>query len=186
MTVCHAFIPLMIALGAWTNDRFVHFLWASVFFVCTLVILSGIKALTSNKSDINKYWERATHPEGISRSHAIAMAFFVLFLGSWVPDLDWKFGVHRSPLTHSVLPFIGMMVVVKKAQFGNKQWNQLLLPLFGIALGSHLIVDFFQGGNLVSIPAHYEFIFYSVNGLSLCVFSYFQMRKVCKRRKYPS
>jgi len=178
MTVWHAFIPLMIALGAWTNDRFVHLLWASVFFVGTLVLLSGIKALASNKSVITKYWVRATHPEGISRSHAIAMAIFVLFLGSWVPDLDWKFGVHRSPITHSVLPFIAMAAVVKKVQFGNKQWNQLLLPLFGIALGSHLIVDFFQGGNLVSVPAHYEFTFYFANGLALCIFSYFQMRKI--------
>ena len=52
----------------------------------------------------------------------------------------------------------------------------MLLPLFGFALGSHLILDSFQGGNLVSIPAKYELPFYIANGFFVCIYSYFLMR----------
>lgn len=107
----------------------------------------------------------------------MALALFVLFLGSWTPDIDLKFGVHRSPLTHSILPFFLIGALAKNWQWGDTKWTKQLMPLFGISLGSHLIVDFFQGGNLVGIPANSEFVFDSVNGLAVCTISYLQIRR---------
>lgn len=176
MTVWHLYIPIVLLFGAWTVDRFVHLAWAGGFFVGFLVLAAGYKAVASDKSLVVRYWFAATHPAGHSQIHGLALALFVLFLGSWLPDIDWKFGIHRSPITHSILPYVAMMVVVKNWEFGDTGWSSLLTPVFGIALGSHLIIDFFQGGNLVGVAQQYEFAFYAVNGLVVCVLSYIQMR----------
>jgi hypothetical protein len=69
-----------------------------------------------------------------------------------------------------------MVVGAKNWELGDSDWTKLLLPVFGISLGSHLIIDFFQGGNLVGIPKQYEFLFYMANGMIACAVSCFQMR----------
>lgn len=177
MTVWHLFIPVIALLGAWTIDRFVHLAWAGAFFVGFLVLAAGYKAVASDKSLVVRYWFAATHPKNHSYFHGLVLALFVLFLGSWIPDIDWKFGAHRSPVTHSILPYLVLAAAAKNWEFGDSDWATLLLPVFGVALGSHLIIDFFQGGNLVGVPVEYEFAFYAINGIVVCAISYFQMHK---------
>lgn len=181
MTIWHMFIPIVLFFGVWTVDRFVHLIWATVFFVGFLMLASGYKAIRNEKSLLIKYWIVATRPKGRTHIHAATMAIFTLFLGSWIPDIDWKFGVHRSPLTHSILPYLILWTIVDKFNFGDQQWNRTLLPIFGFALGSHLIIDFFQGGNLVSVPTKYEFAFYLFNGFMVCALSYFRMHKYLRK-----
>jgi hypothetical protein len=183
MTLWHFFIPVVAIFSAWTVDRFVHLAWAIGFFLGFLFIASGYRAFATNRSFVIRYWLTSIHPKNRSPLHGLILALFVLFLGSWIPDIDWKFGVHRSPLTHSILPFFVIGALAKNWQWGDIEWTKQLMPLFGISLGSHLIVDFFQGGNLIGIPAKSEFAFYTVNGLAVCTISYLQIRRALLEHK---
>lgn len=177
MTIWHLFIPVVVLFGAWTVDRFVHLLWAGAFFVGFLVLARGYRAVASDRSLLVRYWIAVTHPPNRGHAHGLALALFVLFLGSWLPDIDWKFGIHRSPITHSVLPYLVMAAAAKWWAFGDRIWSLMLTPVFGIALGSHLIIDFFQGGNLVGIGMEYEFAFYAANGFAAILLSCLAMRR---------
>ena len=183
ITVWHLYIPVAVLFGAWTVDRFVHLLWAGTFFAVFLIVAVGYKSVVKNKSLLVRYWTVVTHPKNHSHLHGLALALFVLFLGSWIPDIDWKFNVHRSPITHSILPYLAMALIIKNWQFGDTYWSQMLVPVFGIALGSHLLIDIVQGGNLVGVPVEYELSFYIVNGLLLCGLSYFQMRRALQKNE---
>lgn len=108
------------------------------------------------------------------------MALFVLFLGSWIPDIDWLIHSHRNPLTHSFLPFLIFWLLIKKRYVGNDDWNKRLLIVFGYGLGSHLITDIISGGNVVSIPPEYEIPFLLVNGVITLFISYRILKKYLK------
>ena len=97
------------------------------------------------------------------------MSLLVLYLGSWIPDTDWLVYSHRNPLTHSVVPFLLMAYIIKICDFGNRDWNSLLLIMFGYGLGSHLLTDIIPGGNVVWLPAYIDMPFLFVNGLA-CIF----------------
>ena len=168
MSIWHLYIPLVIILSAVTIDRFIHFLWATAFFLVGLTIFIGIKKVKGERSILVRFWIRASRPDGISKIHGIVMSLFVLYLGSWIPDIDWLFYSHRNPLTHSIIPMLFMMRVISRWQFGNRDWNDRLLIIFGYGLGSHLLTDIIPGGNVVWLPAYIDMPFLAINGI-LCL-----------------
>lgn len=172
MTIWHLYIPIVLLLSAATLDRFIHFVWATAFFLLTLVIFSGIKKVKGNGSILIRFWLKASTPKGISKIHGTLMCLFVLYLGSWIPDTDWLVYSHRNPLTHSIAPYLLMALVIKKWKFGNQDWNELLLIMFGYGLGSHLLTDIIPGGNVVWLPAYIDMPFLFVNGVVCIVLSH--------------
>ena len=101
------------------------------------------------------------------------MAIFVVFLGSWIPDIDWQFKSHRSPITHSVLPYLGMAWYIKAR---SSDWDKWLLVFFGFGLASHLVSDIIPGGNVVWLPPAIDMPFLFANG-ALTFFLAFRMYK---------
>ena len=89
MTIWHLFIPVVALFGAWTVDRFIHLAWASTFFIGFLILASGYKAVTTDRSIIIRYWIAATHPTNHSHAHGLVLALFVLFLESVKTTLKW-------------------------------------------------------------------------------------------------
>lgn len=178
MSIWHLYIPIVLLLSAATMDRFIHFLWAAGFFALTLALFAGIRNIRGNKSILIRYWSNASTPRGISQRHSLVMSLFVLYLGSWIPDIDWLFYSHRSPITHSIMPYLIMAYVIKSWEFGNREWNELLLIMFGYGLGSHLLTDIISGGNVVLLPAYIDMPFLFVNGAA-CI--YLAHRTVIKR-----
>lgn len=178
MSLWHLYIPLVLLLSAATIDRFIHFVWAAIFFLLTLLMFAGLRTVKGNKSILIRYWSKASTPVGISRSAGMAMSLFVLYLGSWIPDTDWLVHSHRNPITHSILPLVLMAYVVKTWNFGNREWNELLLIMFGYGLGSHLLTDIIPGGNVVWLPAYIDMPFLVINGVACIVLSH---RTIIKR-----
>lgn len=175
VTLWHLFIVPVALLSAVTNDRFVHLLWAVGFSLLPisafLLILNRHDKAPARSSTIARYCHSLVSQEGIHRLHAIAMALFVLFLGSWIPDIDWKFKIHRSPISHSILPMIVLVFVNSRFRMGNKEWSQKLLLLFGYGLSSHLVSDIIPGGNVVGIPARFDMPFLFMNGIVVFAWS---------------
>lgn len=180
MSVWHIYIPVVLLLSATTWDRFVHFAWATAFFMLTLVILIGIKKLRGEKSLLIRYWMRASTPDGASKLHGASMSVFVLYLGSWLPDIDWLIYSHRNPLTHSVIPLLVMTYLIRNWNFGRRDWNELLLIMFGYGLGSHLLTDIIPGGNVVWLPPHIDMPFLFLNGAACIWLSH---RGIVKRMR---
>jgi len=95
------------------------------------------------------------------------MCLYVIFLGSWLPDIDWLLlNHHRSPFTHSALPFLIMFSLSKTT------WAKLLLVYFGVALASHLALDLLSPANIVFIPKSFEIFFLILNVIILVSWSY--------------
>ena len=125
-----------------------------------------------------------TASPGVPRWHCLALNLYVIYLGSWLPDIDWLFMQHRSPISHSVGPYFLMLAVVKKYEsFGNREWNWKLLCLFGYALASHLLTDIPPGGNVISLPAWLDMPYLAINGLATFVLA-FRLQK--QRLSYAS
>lgn len=172
MTIWHLFIPIVMLLSAVTVDRATHWLWALIFFGVALLLFVGIKQISSNKGVLVELARRATSPPGINPVHATSMALFVLYLGSWVPDVDWLVHSHRNPLTHSALPLLIMVYVSKQFPLNNPEWSEALLAVFAFGQGSHLWTDIPPGGNVVWVPAKYDNTFLFLNGLLCLWFGY--------------
>lgn len=98
-----------------TTDRFIHLVVGLAF---------GAAAV---------YWFR----KRISISEYIRIYIFAA-LGTWVPDWDLVLGIgfHRSPFTHSIFPWMLLMLVIKKYKL-----SPFLSIGFAIGLASHLVWD---------------------------------------------
>ncbi|MEO1016314.1 MAG: hypothetical protein AAFY56_01285 [Pseudomonadota bacterium] len=145
-------------------DRLEHLLWAGAFFLVIMAAGAAMTKANPSQSLIARYWIFVSQTKGFARAHLLVMVVFVMFLGSWLPDVDWLFNQHRSPVTHSAIPYLLLAAYIGKPIVGNRELSLVLLPIFGVALGSHLIVDHFQGGNLVGVPAVWEIAFLMGNG----------------------
>lgn len=178
MTIWHYFIPVVLLFSATTYDRAVHGLWALLFFFGALIVYAGIKKFSSDKSIVVKLAHRVTTPPGIKPMHATTMALFVLYLGSWIPDIDWLFNSHRNPFTHSALPLFAMIFLSREYPFGNPKWNKALLAVFAFGLGSHLWMDIPPGGNVVWVPAKLDYPFLFINGLICLIFGYRLVKQI--------
>ena len=144
-SIWHIFIPVVALFAAiGTPDRVIHFLWAGFFSLFPIAIFYFVHKKKSWSDYI------FIKNDKVSKHHQITMIIFVLFLGSWIPDIDWLFYMHRSPLTHSVLPFLVMSKFVSSFK---TEWDRRLLVFFGFALSSHLVTDIIPGGNVVWLPA---------------------------------
>jgi hypothetical protein len=165
ISIWHIYLPIVILFAAiGTNDRIIHFLWAIGFsLIPILVFLIFLK----------KQWKPNwvfVKSDLIPKFHQVIMIIFVLFLGSWIPDIDWEFMIHRCPITHSVLPFLLMKGY---GYFSKNEWDKRLLIFFGYGLASHLVWDVIPGtGNVVWLPAWLDMPFLLVNGLATFYLSY--------------
>lgn len=102
-------------------------------------------------------------------------------LGTWVPDWDLFLGIgfHRSPLTHSMLPWVLVYLGCRK----------LKLPVgisigFAIGLASHLLWDIIFYGDVRWIQGgNYDRLFLVTNSLILLGLAYFQILKAYGKPK---
>lgn len=137
-------IPTHFFIRSVSTDRWVH-LWFAVFLA--IIVAVGFWYINKRFDVVAK---RLFVP-GVARVHLLLMSAFTLFLGSWVPDLDWFFNVHRSPLTHSAIPFFICHLFLYRPMAND--FSRILLLAFGIGLASHLVLDVLPGaGRIVGIP----------------------------------
>ena len=153
----------MFIFSTISPDRIVHFLWALLFCMISIVPLLIISKALEWK--IGKDWFSKLRPPGANSTHFNIVAFSTLFFGSWLPDIDWVIHLHRAPFTHSVLPFIVVSQFLRFSKIGNSEWNRRLLVIFGYGLASHLVSDIIPGGNVVWLPAIIDMPFLFVNGI---------------------
>jgi len=164
ISIWHSFIPVVAIFAAvGTQDRIIHFLWALVFSLIPMVIFI---VLYKMKIGYSYFFVES---KDIGKLHQVIMILFVLFLGSWIPDIDWEFKSHRSPITHSVLPF---WVMLSFSKIFKTEWDKKLLVFFGLGLASHLITDIIPGGNVVWLPAKLDMPFLFLNGSIVIYLSY--------------
>lgn len=175
ISVWHAFIPIVAIFAAiGTQDRIIHFIWAAGFSLLPIAIF-----LFMYKMKIGLEYVFVKN-KNVSKLHQVFMIIFVLFLGSWIPDIDWQFKMHRSPLTHSVLPFL---VMLGYNHIFKSEWDKRLLVFFGFGLSSHLISDIIPGGNVVWLPARIDMPFLFINGAVVFYLSYRLHRKTLNEAK---
>ena len=91
------------------------------------------------------------------------------YLGTAFSDLDISLigiGGHRNPVFQSGLIFFILYILAKKS---NSYPLAAILPTFGVGLGSHLIWDTFDKGDVRWIPGGaLDTVWLGVNGL-LCI-----------------
>jgi len=158
-SVWHFAIPGILIVGPLTEHRLGHFLWALLFCALGLVIDPRRGRVFRSRSEIRSAFSSLASHAAIAPLHAWTLAAVVVFMGGWIPDIDWHFGSHRSALTHSVLPLVAMRCLVSLDRLGDSTWNRSLLALFGYALASHLVVDGSLRGNVAGIPKFLELPF---------------------------
>lgn len=168
-SIWHLAIPLLLLAASLTGDRIVHLFSAAVCALLGLAIDPRPGTTFRTGAEVRRALNRLVSPVSASPVHLWALAAIALFTGSWIPDIDWLFKLHRSPITHSILPYLAVRYLVDRGGFGDSSWNRSLLVLFGYGLASHLLIDIFQRGNLVAIPPVLEMPFLLANGVGAFV-----------------
>ena len=90
------------------------------------------------------------------RVHALVLGAVAHILGSWVPDWNWIVHQHRHPFTHSGLPVLAIFGVLRMLQYPSESlyvFNRVVLSGFSIGSANHLLLDIFQPGNIIGLPA---------------------------------
>jgi hypothetical protein len=160
--------PAVLLLMPRTHERVLH-------VVVAVVVLFVALRMAGSQMEAPATWrDRALLAGGW------AIAAFVLIFGSWLPDLDWTFNAHRSPLTHSVVPVL-LTVVVLGAPGSAGAWSGRFFAAFSLGIGSHLLLDVGQPANVVWIPAPFDPWFLGGNGLALLFWSAWLLRR-CRVR----
>lgn len=89
----------------------------------------------------------------------------VACLGTWVPDWDLAvggIGSHRHPLSHSALPAFLLHGLSRRRT--ARPWPALAVAGMAIGVGSHLLWDTVDYGNVVGIPGRmYDSLFLLTN-----------------------
>ncbi|MFW7380138.1 MAG: hypothetical protein ACOH5I_15090 [Oligoflexus sp.] len=176
LTVWHFTIPLVLAFSAITWDRSEHLVWALAFTFVPIAIYILITEVPGKRSSsIKKAFSQLLFNIEINKYHSICLALFVAFLGSWISDIDWLFKIHRSPITHSIAPYLLMVFVIKQSRsipWLNHSLNEKFLVIFGYGLSSHLISDIIPGGNVVGLPASIDMPFLFLNGIATGILAF--------------
>jgi len=160
ITIWHAAIILVVFLGTiGTKDRLTHL---GVSIAVAIIPIVSIYFLLKSKR-FNFFIN------GVVKWHQTAMILFVVYLGSWLPDIDWEFGIHRFSGTHSILPFLIIYFYLLKRK--SNLFERQLLVFFGFGLAGHLMLDMMPGGNIVKIPAYLELPFLIINSFCLIIWS---------------
>ncbi len=111
---------------------------------------------------------------GNNTSYANIISLFLIslipcYLGTLFPDLDislFGIGGHRNPIFHSGILFFIFLVFAKKSDL---YLLTVLVSAFGVGLGSHLIWDMFDKGDVRWIRGGtLDTVWLGVNGL-LCI-----------------
>ena len=127
-------------------------------------IVSGIFTFLLIKKDFPK----AYIPKNKNNIGWLVFIVVIIF-GSWFPDIDillFGIGGHRSPLTHSALPFLLFKYIIDNYNYGDKEWNVSLSKVFAYSLAFHLFLDILQGGDVRYVP--FDNLFLLLNGF-LCI-----------------
>ncbi|MEA2061379.1 MAG: hypothetical protein U9P10_12905 [Thermodesulfobacteriota bacterium] len=110
----------------------------------------------------------------ISRAKLISLFLISLipcYLGTVFSDLDISLlgiGGHRNPIFHSGILFFIFLILTKKS---DSYMVSALVSAFGVGLGSHLIWDMFDKGDVRWIPGGtLDTVWLGVNGM-LCILS---------------
>ena len=107
---------------------------------------------------------------------------FACSIGTWVLDWDLMLGIgfHRSPLTHSVLPWVLVYLGFKKLKLPNS-----ILIGFAIGLSSHLLWDIVYYGDVRWIQGgNNDRLFLFANSLMLIGVAYFRTIKTYIKPKH--
>lgn len=131
-----------------TYDRLIHISVGLGFVILYFLIRKALKSPEKNILNI------------------IGILIASIF-GTWVSDLDLLIcgiGCHRSPITHSLLPFVLFEFIVFPV-------SPYLLPRgFALGLSSHLFWDIIDYGNVHWIPGKFwDCMFLGVNACILTV-----------------
>lgn len=169
------FIPI-------TEARTEHFFFALMTLFLLLGIEIGLERVKQEPTLLFSTFTLISTLANRSTIHIYILATAVVYLGSWLPDIDilvLGIGGHRNVLFHSGLALLLIVMLGRRTEFSQEPLNIALSTFFALGLGSHLLLDVIQYGNVVGIPGSFlDLVWLAGNGAACLLFAWNSLLKL--------